>query len=114
MQQTNDVVVLFILFLFSFCLALPYIQLQLSPSRPAAISMMENRNGIVDDIDDEMELTEFYNGAGSQSVDCEASPPSLQVISIPFCSIKRIIWINFFFPPISERGFQIKFLHRTG
>jgi hypothetical protein len=44
--------------------------------------MMENRNGIVDDIDDEMELTEFYNGAGSQSVDCEASPPSLQVISI--------------------------------
>lgn len=41
--------------------------------------MLETRNGIVDDMDDEMELTEFYNGAGSQSVDCEASPPSLQV-----------------------------------
>ncbi|KAK4005564.1 hypothetical protein OUZ56_007265 [Daphnia magna] len=55
-----------------------YNKLQLSPSRPAAISMLETRNGIVDDMDDEMELTEFYNGAGSQSVDCEASPPSLQ------------------------------------
>lgn len=33
----------------------------------------------VDELDDEMELTEFYTGAGSQSVDCEASPPALQV-----------------------------------
>jgi hypothetical protein len=49
---------------------------------------METRNGIVDDMDDEMELTEFYNGAGSQSVDCEASPPSLQVNSTQFSKIK--------------------------
>lgn len=34
----------------------------------------------MDDRDDEMEMAEFYTGAGgSQSVDCEASPPSLQV-----------------------------------
>ncbi|XP_057372830.1 palmitoyltransferase ZDHHC8-like [Daphnia carinata] len=55
-----------------------YNKLQLSPSRPAAISMLETRNGIADEMDDEMELTEFYAGAGSQSVDCEASPPALQ------------------------------------
>jgi len=42
---------------------------------------MLERNGNIDDcIDDEMEMTEFYTGAGSQSVDCEASPPALQVI----------------------------------
>lgn len=37
---------------------------------------------MVDEMDDEMELTEFYTGGGSQSVDCEASPPALQVINI--------------------------------
>lgn len=26
-----------------------------------------------------MEMTEYYVSAGSQSVDCEASPPALQV-----------------------------------
>lgn len=45
-------------------------------------------NGHLDDLvddDDEMEMAEFYGpggpggGGGSQSVDCEASPPSLQV-----------------------------------
>ena len=41
--------------------------------------MLDARNGITDEMDDEMELTEFYAGAGSQSVDCEASPPALQV-----------------------------------
>ena len=80
----------FVCFLFSFSCFVSAIQLQLSPSRPAAISMMETRNGIVDDMDDEMELTEFYNGAGSQSVDCEASPPSLQVNSTQFSKIKYL------------------------
>lgn len=46
---------------------------------PSGMGTMDMRNGNLDDVDDEMELTEFYNGAGSQSVDCEASPPSLQV-----------------------------------
>lgn len=78
----------FVCFVFFFSCFVSAIQLQLSPSRPAAISMMETRNGIVDDMDDEMELTEFYNGAGSQSVDCEASPPSLQVNSTQFSKIK--------------------------
>ena len=48
-------------------------------------ALERNGNGQhMDDLDDEIEMTEFYSaGAGSQSVDCEASPPSMQVRSVP-------------------------------
>jgi len=52
-----------------------YNKLQLSPSVPGDVERICN-----DDLngDDEMEMTEYYVSAGSQSVDCEASPPALQ------------------------------------
>ena len=58
------------------------LQLQLSPSLPGGLDR-NGANGHLDDVDDEMmEMTEFYAGGngGSQSMDCEASPPPLQVL----------------------------------
>lgn len=70
-SQPHDQIFFRLECIFSFA------QLQLSPARTAG---MLERNGNIDEcIDDEMEMTEFYSGAGSQSVDCEASPPALQV-----------------------------------
>ena len=70
----------------SFFLSLEYnhfyvlFQLQLSPSRSAAEHMNGNDTRSCVQDEDEMEMTDFYVGGGSQSVDCEASPPSLQVV----------------------------------
>lgn len=61
---------------------------------PSAMGAMDMRNGNLDDVDDEMELAEFYSGAGSQSVDCEASPPPLQVSSTGRISKRLRFLIN--------------------
>jgi len=57
---------------------------------------MLERNGNIDDcMDDEMEMTEFYTGAGSQSVDCEASPPpALQVVCVHIFNLYSIFFLN--------------------
>jgi hypothetical protein len=46
--------------------------------------------------EDEMEMTDFYVGGGSQSVDCEASPPSLQVLDflLESLSFGRIFFLK--------------------
>lgn len=61
--------------------------MQLSPSRSASEHLTNGNNArscALHD-DDEMELTDFYAAGGSQSIDCEASPPPLQVKSNPIC-----------------------------
>ena len=62
-------------------------QLQLSPS--SAGDVERNCNDDLN-VDDEMELTEYYVSAGSQSVDCEASPPALQVEWLGFLGLLRL------------------------
>ena len=103
----------------SFFLSLEYnhfyvlFQLQLSPSRSAAEHMNGNDTRSCVQDEDEMEMTDFYVGGGSQSVDCEASPPSLQVVDFLLESSsfgmklnKRIAWLI-------ERGIEIEFFRSS-
>ena len=95
--ESNLVEFLFFLFLSSvYNHVYVVFQLQLSPSRSAAEHMNGNDTRSCVQDEDEMEMTDFYVGGGSQSVDCEASPPSLQVLDflLESLSFGRIFFLK--------------------
>ena len=79
----SKIVDFFLIWPSLFSLHFPFFQLQLSPSKSAHEHLNGNdqRSCIQLPDDDEIEMNDYSVGNGSQSIDCEASPPPLQVCS---------------------------------